>query len=121
MSRPNPSLRQWAKKLDAARDAADNQRFNIGHAAALTGMVGDALSESRYGPDDDAQTMGLLVEYIARQIKQHADDLADELQKIERLAMAMQRGQAPEDDSEPEGATWSASRPPQTMRRDASP
>lgn len=102
MTRPNPSPRRWAKQLDAARNAADDQRFNIGHAAALAEMLGVALTENHCLPDDDDETVGLRVEYIARQIKQHVNDLGDALRKIERIEMAM-KGRAPVEPDQSEG------------------
>ncbi|MPZ34884.1 MAG: hypothetical protein GEV13_28530 [Rhodospirillales bacterium] len=107
MTRPNPSPSRWAKQIEAARDAADDERFNIGHAAALLEMLGDHIGTPHRSRDDlECQTLGVRVEYLAHQIKRHAEDLAAELEKIEKAVMAMTRGAPadPEPDGEPEGA-----------------
>lgn len=86
-----PSLRRLADKIEAARNAADDERFNLGHAAGLLALLGEQIGE--HGADEES---GLRVEYLARQIKRHGADLAAALVKIERVAMAMRRGEVEE-------------------------
>lgn len=98
------SRRKLADRIEAARSAADDERFNLGHAAALLEMLGEKITENG-GADESA---GLRVEYLARQVMRHSADLAAALERIERAAMAMKRrddgasGQPVErDDAEP--------------------
>lgn len=99
MTRPSASLRRWGKKIEAARTVADDRRLDLGHAVALLEMLGDHIASPRLCPDElECQDLGLRVEYLARQIARHTEELGKELEKIELAAMAMGRGDAVEAD-----------------------
>lgn len=99
MTRPYTSPRKWAKKVEAARLAAEDERFKIGHAVALLEMLGEHIGRPGVCPDDlECQELGLRVEYLAQQIGRHAEDLHKELRKIEAAAMALGRGGQAEPD-----------------------
>ena len=90
----NASVQKWAKKIEAARSAADDRRLDLRHAVVILEMVGDHIATPGLCPEDlECQELGLRVEYMARVIARHTEDLAKELEKIEVALLAMSRGE----------------------------
>ena len=87
------SAQKWAKKIEAARSAADDRRLDLGHAASLLEMLGDHVANQLLCLDDlGRQELGSRIEYMARVFSRHTEDLGKELEKIELAVMAMGRG-----------------------------
>jgi len=92
-TRPNALLRKWGKKIESARTVADDRRLDLNHAVALLEMLGDHCQ--------DHEELGSRIEYMARVIAWHTEELRKEHEKIELAAMAMRRG----DDAGPNPAS----------------
>jgi hypothetical protein len=75
--------------VEAAWMAASDIQSSVTHAASILEVFADAPSQTVEG--DDGSEAWLRVEYAARQIRRHAQDLAAELEKIEMGVMALQR------------------------------
>jgi len=86
-TRLGPSKPSPEELLEAARYAADQERFSIEHAAALLKMLGGHIGKPHAERDSmEWQALGLRVEYLADQLHQHSEDLAEALERIEVAA-----------------------------------
>jgi hypothetical protein len=84
-----------AETIEAARDKADDERSNIEHAAALLETLGDYIGQPHVDRDTmEWQSLGLRVEYLARQFQQHCGSLGQALERIEKTAMGLALGGA---------------------------
>lgn len=76
-------------QLDAGWKVAGDIQCDIANAAGILEVF--AYSPSQIVVGEDGAKAWLQVEYAARQIQRHAEDLGAELEKIERAAMALRR------------------------------
>jgi hypothetical protein len=86
------TLAQLAEKVEGARSAAQDEQFNITHAAELLEALGEHIGQPHVRRSTlEWQDLGLRVEYVARVIRGHASGLAAPLETIERAAMSLHR------------------------------
>jgi len=73
-------------KLNTIERAASDLRFDIENAAGILAVCADCDT-----PIEDDERAWLQVEYVAKQIRRHSEDLGLELGKVEHVAMALSR------------------------------
>ena len=89
------SITDDVAKIKAASDDASDDRFDIGHAAALLLMLGNHISNPGADRSDlEWQGLGNHVEYLGQQIQRHCESSGSALEDIEAAARRLRVGAA---------------------------